>query len=378
MISLSGHHNNTPPDPAWGSLLGLLQGYVCVVDRDLRMLWMNRLAGGLTSDDVVGHSMLEFTAEADHAEVARVCAEVLRTGEPGTWEVEGYRSEGEVGLYRTTAVRLPTGDGLLLDVTDVTERQQARRERDDARVASQRYAENLERSNADLQQFAYVASHDLQTPLRTISGFVDLLARRMDSLLDEKTRRYMGHITSGVEDMQGLIDGLLAYSRVQSAPRDRWTDVDLGEVFDAVVATCDADVQRTSATIRRGELPTIVADPVQMRQLLQNLIVNALHHRAEGRAPIVSVEAVTADGVTTVQVSDNCRGVHPGISAHIFDIFKQGETNGESGNGVGLALCKKIVERHGGTIKVDTDLGHGSTFLFQLPLEAAPELVSSS
>lgn len=374
---MSGPRSTPPPDPAWGSLWELLPGYVCVLDPELTMLWVNRVAPNLDLEQVVGHSILEFTSEADHAEVRRVCAEVLRTGEPGSWEVEGYRTPSEVGRYRTAVSRLPSGGALLLDVTDVTAHQRAREERDAARAASQRYAATLERSNADLQQFAYVASHDLQTPLRTIAGFVDLMGRRMAHLLDEKTQRYMGHITRGVADMQGLIDGLLEYSRVQSAPRDRWAPVDLGEVFDAVVASCAADVTRTRATVRRGALPEVIADPVQMRQLLQHLVINALQHRAEGRDPIVSVEAMTADRVTTISVSDNGRGVHPGIRAHIFDIFKQGDTHGESGNGVGLALCKGIVERHGGTISVDSELDEGSTFSFQLPLEPTPELSSS-
>ena len=363
-----------PPDPGWGPLIEHVPCYVMVMDRTLRVLWVNRVAEGLTQRDVVGRSPLDFSEPGSHEALEATVRRVFETGEPGTCEVQGFLPAGELGCYATRVLPLPAEDAVMVLASDITERRRAERERDEAQQALQERALELERSNADLEQFAYVASHDLRTPLRTIAGFIDLLERRAADALDDKARRYMDHILAGIGDLQALIDGLLSYSRLSRAPRERWQPVDLGATLDQVVTSIAAEVAATGAEVTGGEVPTVYADPSQMRQLLQNLVLNAIQYRSPDRPPRVRVGSSREGDEIVVAVTDNGQGVHPGVRDRVFDLFRRGTTSDEGGNGLGLALCKKIVERHGGRLWLESELGIGSTFLFSLP--PAPEPLS--
>jgi signal transduction histidine kinase len=225
----------------------------------------------------------------------------------------------------------------------------------------------LEQSNRDLEQFAYVASHDLQEPLRMVRSFTQLLERRLAGELDGKAERWMEHIISGAARMQGLIDDLLAFSRVGSGARS-FEEVDSGAVLDRVLRTLAPQITEAAGVIERGDLPRVFADESQLGQLLQNLVGNALKYRADA-APIVRVDAERDGDAWRFSVQDNGLGIARDHRDRIFTIFQRLHGRGEyAGNGIGLAIAKRIVEGHGGAIGVQPGEGHGSTFWFTLPV----------
>jgi signal transduction histidine kinase len=224
----------------------------------------------------------------------------------------------------------------------------------------------LERSNADLEQFAYAASHDLSEPLRTVAGFSQLLGKRYEGRLDAEADLYIEHMGSGVERMQQLIDDLLLYSRVGRAPvaRDR---VDLGALLDEVLASIEPTVRERGAEITRGDLPTVAGERGQLGQVLQNLLVNAMKFTAADVTPRVHVSAARRDGSWEISVRDNGIGVGDDDQV-IFKMFGRLHPADEyAGTGIGLALVKRILERHGGDIWVRPAPGGGSIFTFSVP-----------
>ena len=229
----------------------------------------------------------------------------------------------------------------------------------------------LARSNAELEQFAYVSSHDLQEPLRTISTFTELLGRKFDGHLDEESREYLGFVQDGVRRMHDLITALLTYSLV-SVPSEPPPQIDVEEVFDATLLQMRAAVETAGATITRGPLPRLQADPVQIGQLFQNLLGNALKFSGD-RKPEVRVEAHPAEGGHwQFSVQDNGIGIPAEHRRRVFLLFKRLHQGSEyPGTGLGLAICKKIVERHGGRVWFESRPDEGTTFYFMLP-EVAP------
>jgi signal transduction histidine kinase len=227
----------------------------------------------------------------------------------------------------------------------------------------------LKQSNEDLQQFAYVASHDLQEPLRTIASYTQLLARRYHSKLDEQADEFIGFIVDAARRMSELIQDLLAYSRAANAPEQPPHQiVPMGQVFRAVQTNLKASIDDSGATVTAGELPVVKADAAQMVQLLQNLISNGIKYRGE-EPPRISVSAERADDDWIFSVEDNGIGIDPQYQERIFGIFKRLHGSKYPGTGVGLAICKRIVERHGGKIWVESSGDHGSTFRFTLPAD---------
>ncbi|MHB9286190.1 PAS domain-containing protein [Halobacteriales archaeon Cl-PHB] len=229
------------------------------------------------------------------------------------------------------------------------------------------YRDELERSNESLQQFAYVASHDLQEPLRMVSSYVDLLETEYGDELDGEAREYMDFAVDGATRMKQMIDGLLDYSRVHTKAADP-EPIDPNPVLDGVVDSLKRLVEDTGGTIERDSLPPVEADSNQVGQLFQNLISNALKHG--GNAPTVSVTAtVTDDDMVRFAVSDDGPGIPPAQQDRIFEIFEQGSRD-QDGTGIGLALSERIVHRHGGDIWVDSESDGGATFYFTLPSSA--------
>jgi light-regulated signal transduction histidine kinase (bacteriophytochrome) len=230
----------------------------------------------------------------------------------------------------------------------------------------ERRADDLARSNAELEQYAYVISHDLQEPLRSIGGFVQLLERRYQGELDEEADRFIGFTVAGVERMQALIDDLLSYSRA-GAGELRGDQVDTRELVDRTLASLDAAVRDAGAEVEVGELPTIVADGSALGQVFQNLLSNAIKFRADDR-PRVKVSATHSDDAWTFGVADSGIGVEPAHAERIFRIFQRLHTRDEyGGTGVGLAICKRIVERQGGRIWCEPHPGGGTVFRFTIP-----------
>jgi PAS domain S-box-containing protein len=229
-----------------------------------------------------------------------------------------------------------------------------------------RQSEELTRSNAELEQFAYVASHDLQEPLRMVASYMQLLAERYQGQLDAKADKYIGYAVDGARRMQALINDLLALSRVNSRG-GKFTPTDCESVIGRVLRDLDGSIRQSQALVEFEGLPSVVADEQQLTQLFQNLLGNALKFRAE-QAPHVRLRAEQQQDSWLFSVQDNGIGIEPEHADKIFILFQRLHSRQKyEGTGIGLAICKKIVERHGGRIWVESKPGMGSTFKFTLP-----------
>ena len=240
-------------------------------------------------------------------------------------------------------------------------------ERKQAEVALQVYAAKLEQSNRDLQEFTYVASHDLQEPLRKVLAFGDRLAQKYGDALDETGLNYLKRMRDASQRMQILINDLLNFSRVSTLAQS-FTEVDLNTLAQEVLSDLENHIDRTKGHVEVSELPTIEADPTQMHQLLQNLIGNALKFHSNETQPLIKVSAQIKDRECQISVQDNGIGFDIQYLARIFKPFQRLHNREEyEGSGVGLAICRRIVERHGGRITATSAPGEGSTFIVTLP-----------
>jgi signal transduction histidine kinase len=225
----------------------------------------------------------------------------------------------------------------------------------------------LLRSNDELRQFAFIASHDLQEPLRSVTSFCNLLKEDYEGRLDEQADTFIDRIVNGAKRMKALITDLLAYSRVECNQSVPFHDVDLADVLDDVLANLQTTITETSAEVSSDRLPVIRGDRVQLVQLLQNLIGNAIMYRSE-QPPRIEISANRRDDSWEISVQDNGIGIAPEHHQQIFDIFRRLHSRDKyPGTGIGLAACKKIVQRLGGQISVDSILSSGSTFRFTIP-----------
>lgn len=247
--------------------------------------------------------------------------------------------------------------------TDITERARAEEQ-------LQHYTTRLEQSNRELEEFAYVASHDLQEPLRKIQAFGDRLKTRHGQTLDDRGRDYLERMQNAAARMQTLINGLLTYSRVTTKAQP-FAPVDLAQVAQEVMSDLEVRIQEVEGRVDVENLPRIEADPTQMRQLLQNLVANALKFHRQDQPPLVKVYADNAshNGLCQIFVEDNGIGFDEKYLDRIFQVFQRLHGRGEyEGSGVGLAICRKIVERHGGRITARSAPGQGATFIVTLPV----------
>jgi signal transduction histidine kinase len=224
----------------------------------------------------------------------------------------------------------------------------------------------LARSNADLQQFAYVASHDLQEPLRMVSSYLQLIEQRYKDKLDADGAEFMGYAVDGAKRMQMMIQDLLIFSRVESRGTP-FQLVNCEAVLEQALANLQVPIEESQAVITHDPLPAVMADATQIVQLFQNLIGNAIKFRRQ-EPPQVHISAQAKGKEWEFSVRDNGIGIDPQYAERIFVIFQRLHTKAEySGSGIGLAICKRIVERHGGKIWVESQPGQGATFYFTIP-----------
>jgi signal transduction histidine kinase len=245
---------------------------------------------------------------------------------------------------------------------------------DELKRAEERLEESvteLEASNERLEQFAYAASHDLQEPLRMVTSYLQLLENRYGDELDEDGEEFIAFAVDGADRMRGMIDGLLEYSRVETQG-DPFETVDMNAVLDDVLTDLQFKIDETDSEITREDLPTVDGDERQLQQLFQNLLGNAIEYSGD-EPPRIHVSAAREMAEWTISVRDEGVGIDADDTDRIFELFQRcHSTEEQAGSGIGLALCKRIVERHGGEIGVDSESGTGSTFFFTLPTAVGP------
>jgi light-regulated signal transduction histidine kinase (bacteriophytochrome) len=229
----------------------------------------------------------------------------------------------------------------------------------------------LEQSNLELKQFAYVASHDLQSPLRSISGFVQLLQLEYEGKLDEQAQDWIRRTVQSIEQMQTLIRDLLSYSRVDARSRP-FTQIAFLDIVNDALTLLDSSIHDSGAQVTWGPLPEIMGDRSQLVQLIQNLIGNGLTYRGD-QPPRIHLSAERSGKEWIFSVRDNGIGIEPKYHEQIFEIFRRLHDQKEyPGTGIGLAVCRRVVSRHGGKIWVKSESGHGSTFCFTIPEGTEP------
>ena len=345
---------------------------LCVADfngffKRLNPAWETSL--GYTREELMARPFVDFVHPDDVGKTVDETGRNMAGENTMTFE-NRYRCKD--GSYKWLAWRAKVvpEEGLVYGAArDITERILAEQTLKDTLV-------QLERSNGDLQHFASIASHDLQEPLRAIQAFGDRLQTRHSAGMSDEARDYLSRMQSAADRMRALIQDLLAYSRVATQVRP-FTPVDLATSIGSVMSDLSVRIEETGGRVIVDELPTIEADPMQMRQLFQNLIANALKFHRENEAPVVRVSALSSTNETVeIAVEDNGIGFDTKFADRIFAPFERLHSQRKySGTGIGLAICRKIAERHGGSIRVESAPGEGSRFLITLPkhhVENAP------
>ena len=256
---------------------------------------------------------------------------------------------------------------LPLAVRRALEEKRLRQEHREAEADLAQKVKELARSNAELEQLAYVASHDLQEPLRMVSSYTQLLAKRYQGQLDSEADKFIAYAVDGANRMQRLIQDLLAYSRVGKGQRDQ-VETSSEAALQHALTNLSQAITENNAVVTHDPLPPVVINDVQLTQLFQNLVANAIKYHGP-EIPRIHVFSITKDKELTFSVQDNGIGISAQYFERIFVMFQRLHARDEfSGTGIGLAISKKIIERHGGRISVESDPGKGSTFSFSLPI----------
>jgi two-component system, LuxR family, sensor kinase FixL len=367
------------------SIINAMPNQVYVKDAKGRFILDNsahRSYLGLSeAQSVEGKTVFDYFAPAiaakfdhDEREVMETGAAMLSAQEPAIPLAE----EGRETWLESNKVPLRDTDGKIVGLVGISSDISARRE-DEEKL--KRFAEQLERSNAELQNFASVASHDLQEPLRKIQAFGDRLKAKCATGLGEQGRDYLERMQNAAGRMQTLIQDLLKLSRVTSRGQP-FEKCDLGEIVRQVLSDLEIAIEQKAAKIELGALPTIDADPLQMRQLFQNLIANAMKFHRPGEQPEVIISgrvfemrerlisgAAPGDKICQLHVEDNGIGFDEKFAEQIFVVFQRLHTREEyEGTGIGLAVCRKITDRHGGSIVAKSAPGQGASFIITLPV----------
>ncbi len=347
-------------------LLDLVRDGILVRDLYGTIVYWNHGATsmyGWTPEQALGRVSHQLLAAEYPLPIGEIEKQVMRAG---FWEGDvvhvtqsGHRVLVE-SRWTMTRTERGTPEGFLEVHRDISQRRRAER-------ALQAKADALARSNHELEQFAYVASHDLQEPLRMVSNYTQLLARRYRDRLDADANEFIDFAVDGARRMQDLIHALLQYARVERSGRE-FEPVPADRIVADALSNLAGAIDEARASIVVDPLPTLTCDASQMTQVFQNLIGNAVKFRQADRPPVIRVSASREDGAWRLTVTDNGIGIEPRFFDRIFQMFQRLHGRGEySGTGIGLALCQKIVERHGGRMGVDSEPGRGTTFSLTIP-----------
>lgn len=349
------------------ALINNLPDYIFVKDRQSRFILNNNahlhMLGANVQSDVLGKTDFDTFPQELAEQYYADEQGLMSSGDPLVdFEEMTLTADGQEKWLSATKVPLfdDTGEiiGLVGVCRDITER----------KMAEQKLhvmAQELARSNAELEQFAYVASHDLQEPLRAITGYIQLLERRYADKLGDDAANFIRRSIAAAGRMKGLIEDLLAYSRVGRREAS-FTMANCSLIVQDTITSLDVIIKESDAVVQFGALPMLKADPTQLRQLFQNLISNAIKFRSEKR-PEIHIDATQQKDSWLFTVRDNGIGIEADYAERIFLIFQRLHTRTEyPGTGIGLAICKKIVEHHGGNIWIESELNVGTTFFFTL------------
>jgi PAS domain S-box-containing protein len=322
---------------------------------------------GYTADQMIGRP-ISVLAPPDRAdEMPTILGRIKRGERVDHFESVRLAKDGRLVNVSLTISPILDSSGKIVGASkiarDITERVLA--------VESiAQHAARLARSNANLQQFTYAASHDLQEPLRTVVTFTQLLADRYGEKLDGDANEFMSYMISAATRMRLLIADLLSYSRTIHHEDLPLKEVPLNDAVNLAAHNLQLAIQESGTVLETGRLPTLHADKVQMIQLFQNLIGNAIKYKSAD-SPLIRITADRIGDEWVLSVCDNGMGIPAEYKEYVFGVFKRLHGNAQSGTGVGLAICKSIVERHGGRIWVESEPGQGSTFKFSMPTKEA-------
>jgi PAS domain S-box-containing protein len=335
-------------------------------DTDQRIRFINYTTPDTTLEKTQGRLIYELIMPHDVERIRGIFQRVLKTGQSEEYETQASTEVGS-GWFRARVGPIRSGEqiiGLTMISTEITDLK-------NTQLRLEQSLRKLEQSNRELESFASVASHDLQEPLRKIQSFGERLKSTAEGVLSPEARDYLERMQNAATRMRRLIDDLLTFSRVSSQAKP-FTLVNLSQIGREVVGDLEVAIEQSGATVTVGPLPTLKADPTQMRQLLQNMLSNALKFRQDGIAPRIAVTSTvdTAAKRCELKVEDNGIGFDEKYLDRLFNLFQR--LHGQSkyaGTGIGLAICRKIVERHGGTLTARSAPGQGATFIISLPLE---------
>lgn len=318
-------------------------------------------ANNLSRENTIGKRLLDVFPSFRDGNMFREFVRVAETGSPvfkeGVFMEFAKKYQTAEGVFHTRINKL--NDGIIVTYRDITENKKT-----EARIDAM--VQELARSNRELDQFAHIASHDLQEPLRLVSQFTRLLVEKNKGRLDPASESYASFISQGINRMVMLLRDLLKYSRLASQAKP-FELTDFNKVIADVLHDLTLQINDSRTLVKVDPLPSLMADPVQMRQLFQNLIENAIKFKNE-KDPVITIKAENRKNEWLFSVKDNGIGIDPQYSEHIFLIFQRlNDRETYTGSGVGLAICKKIIERHSGRIWVESEAGKGSAFYFTIP-----------
>jgi PAS domain S-box-containing protein len=314
---------------------------------------------GYRADEIIGQPVTRFIPDDRQDEESEIIRQIKLGISVDHFETVRRRKDGSLVEVSLTISPIRNHDGVVVGASkimrDITEQK--------------RFENELRRSNAELEYFAYVASHDLQEPLRMVAAYTELLAQRYRGRLDERADKYIDYAVDGAKRMQHLVADLLAFSRVGSQGKPL-VPVAADSVLKSVIHLLREPIRKSGAAVEVGTLPVVLADEGQLCQLFQNLIGNAIKFRGDS-PPRIVINAERQNQHWLLSVNDNGIGIDMQYAERIFQMFQRLHERGEyEGSGIGLAIAKKIIERHGGRIWLESQLGHGTTFFFTLPVTA--------